>query len=532
MEARDTNNHHHHRVALIKCALISLAFVGAISGTVLINQSAHFRPRTTASPASTGIYYPPALYPQIPASFMKQTQDIIHDDTWYGVSAYLDARPRVLHDLSPLLTVVAAAPVSQLAEGIHWFARVYPFNALIKCRIPAFIPFEIHGSNHTAATVECPLSRRIYDTIKNKRSTAFHICLLRRPRGHCDHRSSLIPIGIPPDESYWLARSTAPQRGPDPPATTYASGSEKIAVCVPPVRGEAYAQTLPFFLQYYKKLGVDTAFVYMHTPGGHVTKVAEEIEAEQATHLHRTDSSTLVLLPWCMQRGASFRCNARRHIVPSTERNAFGFYFGQLIAHQDCLYRSIGRFRWVLYIDLDEYVLPYIPHVFTLQGLVSAILERNHKPEPPSMLKLRSAFYANCLPGPSRHNVTVPLSPRIGAASITELPAPAWSIARISELFSSKARTKYLCDPLTCDRVGIHWVHTTMCEKAPLQATKGNEADACSSIVLATHEARVHHTRAKTSSDVHTCSARPDVLEVDFTITNIASRMFNATLFD
>lgn len=40
-------------------------------------------------------------------------------------------------------------------------------------------------------------------------------------------------------------------------------------------------------------------------------------------------------------------------------------YYGQLLALQHCSMRNIGKHRWILYADLDEY---FVPRVDLYQG--------------------------------------------------------------------------------------------------------------------------------------------------------------------
>ena len=39
--------------------------------------------------------------------------------------------------------------------------------------------------------------------------------------------------------------------------------------------------------------------------------------------------------------------------------------FGEILAYQDCLMRSVGRHRWMFFYDLDEYLVPHLPLALT-----------------------------------------------------------------------------------------------------------------------------------------------------------------------
>jgi hypothetical protein len=82
----------------------------------------------------------------------------------------------------------------------------------------------------------------------------------------------------------------------------HVAGAGRTAVCVAPVRGDLYASSLAFFLEYYGAvLGVDTVFMYMHSPGPGMLKAAADAVAAGGIH----GRPVVTLVPWCVTSNAT-----------------------------------------------------------------------------------------------------------------------------------------------------------------------------------------------------------------------------------
>jgi len=470
--------------------------------------------------------YPPALYPQV-----TDIRNFTHDSTWYAVSAYVDIRPLAYGD-SPAITIIAGGPIKDVTSGTTWHARLFilhtgAFITLLQCEPTRYAPLNQRASIHASADVICKMASK-WNSLQSL-TDELGVCIVRSPQAFCDV-ASIVPVGVPPRypnypyswaDSYLCANATSGcKHGEVDAEKQYFAGNGRISLCVPGVRGDRYARTLRFFLEFYMQLGVDTAHIYMHSPGHEFARIAETIVAEQAsgtsTHLAR-----LILLPWCMQLGASYRCG-QGPTIPLPEADGFvGQYFGQLLAHQDCLYRSMGTFRWAVFVDLDEYIFPRRPNLRNLRALVrdDAL---SHDGVAAAELSIHMALYESCMPSPTDHNVIIPPSPAIEIHTLKHLPRPAWSAARVSNARSREWFPKFICDPMRCDRMAIHRAHSYFCERYP--GRKPEWDIECNKRHYVPEElAIIHHTRAfarNRQALFPSCAEVDGVHEVDWSFTN------------
>lgn len=428
-------------------------------------------------------------------------------------------RPQVYGE-PPAVSIVAAGPIEEVRLGSTWYARLFVLRtgAVItglNCGITKNNPMDQHSSQHGDATVICKLAIQQWRDLRSM-ADELGVCMIRnRDDAFCDI-SSIIPVGVPPRypkfplpwADRYVSNDASRTKSVIHKELDYLAGKGRIAMCVPGVRGDAYATSLEFFLKYYRKMGVDTVNMYMHSPGNTFARIAESIAAQQAT-ASKTDMPQLVLLPWCVQLGATYACKKGRHVSPLSGYSDFvGTNHGQLLAHQDCLYRSIGAFRWVLFVDLDEYIVPRRADLFSLQDLVRESAKQN-KGIAAAELLIRTAFFEKCLPS-SSGNVTVPLSPLIDHNKLSSLPRPALAGARVSHVYPERIRTKYVCSPYECDRAGVHFDASKLNHRKEFAGKVPHWPISGKTQVLSTRDAIIHHIRAdgRAASERETISTR------------------------
>lgn len=456
-----------------------------------------------------GRRYPPMLYPQV-----RNVRNTSNQSTWYAISAYMDMRPQA-YGTNPYIAILLAGPYIDVEAGVEWHARVFLLRSgavidSIACEKAMFSDIDVWGGHSAPSIVNCPTNGS-WSRIENI-SAELGVCLIRKNDEHCDVKA-IVPIGLPPryPEPYFAADQT----------TEYLAGEGSIAVCVPGVIGDMYAKTVRFFMSYYGRLGVDAVYMYMHSPGHKFATEVESIHAQQKLGL-LSDLPQLTIVPWCMQLGASYHCNAEHPGIPFDGfKDLAGQNYGQVLAHQDCLYRAMGVHRWVLFVDLDEFILPRSPTLRNLPQVIADVIKGN-KNIAPGEIGFRSAFYENCMP--SRFgNVTVSFTHRIRKGRISSMPRPAWSPARVSELYQVDRRTKYLCDPLACDRPGIHYAISQICERFESYAKRSQWPSSCAKVAVHPTTAISHHVRVKDRNGTESavaCHLVPGVEEIDWGITN------------
>jgi hypothetical protein len=277
----------------------------------------------------------------------------------------------------------------------------------------------------------------------------------------------------------------------------HVAGIGRTAVCVAPVRGDLYASSLAFFLEYYGAvLGVDTVFMYMQSPGPAMLKAAADAVAAGGAH----GRPVVTLVPWCVTSSATYApCQAIQGDGgggAALHDDDFHNY-GQTLQAQDCAYRAMGIFRWVLAVDLDEYVLlPQLPNATLatsqpaagrLPTPLAALVEAQRvlagtrvveavQPAPVEIGFRGSTFFEGCSGGPTRlsDNVTeerVGLHPSLRARwSIDSLaaagaPYPVWTPVSLRHVQPYGRRSKFAYDPLLADEISIHTLLHTQCNQ-------------------------------------------------------------------
>lgn len=126
---------------------------------------------------------------------------------------------------------------------------------------------------------------------------------------------------------------------------------EGTAVCIKPLHYDYNkVKNLIEFVELNRILGVNHFVLYNHTVGPEVGCILKKYEAE----------GLVTVLPWQLD------------IVSQKEIRTEGLF----AALNDCLYRTMYRFKYVLMIDLDEYI---VPHKNTSLRVLLGHLERNGK---------------------------------------------------------------------------------------------------------------------------------------------------------
>jgi hypothetical protein len=477
---------------------LTLLVVCALT-TSLFHLASHITSKSRKLGRKPAQHYPPALYPQVVG-----VASYSHNTTWYAISAYMDMRPQAFGAI-PSLTFLSAGPSEDVKTRRSMFARVFlqrngAFVVLLECLTTGFDGAHHHDTQHAVTSVVCSTGSS-WHVFKRLAEEPLGACLVHDSNAYCDN-ASIVPIGTPPNYP-----------GPLLP-------QEKIALCVPGVRKDIYSDSFRFFTQYYRSLGVDTIYVYMARPGYEIAREIENAAAEGGPEI--------VILPWCLQRGACYRCTPGQPIINNTRWFGFaGTNFAQLLAHQDCLYRAIGSFRWVVFVDLDEYIVPMTSHIRNLHELASASYPSGD--DPPAEIVINSAFYESCLPD-QRDKSTVPLSPDIDSKTLPDLPMPLWSAARVSEIYTKGAwRSKFMCDPLRCDRLGVHFTLNMFCQRYTNVTTT-----TCKSVEAPINTARLHHARARRrnpNESTPRCSEVNGIQEIDWSLTNRAIKIIRSGNF-
>lgn len=140
--------------------------------------------------------------------------------------------------------------------------------------------------------------------------------------------------------------------------------AEGIAVCVKPLHYEYNkVENLIEFIELNRLLGVNHFVLYNHTVGTEVGCVLRRYMLD----------GIVSVLPWQLD------------IASQKEIRTEGLF----AALNDCLYRTMYRFRFVLMIDLDEFIVPYKNS--TLTAMLQTLMQKN--PERTGAYSFQNAFF-------------------------------------------------------------------------------------------------------------------------------------------
>ncbi|XP_054714319.1 uncharacterized protein LOC129223960 [Uloborus diversus] len=139
---------------------------------------------------------------------------------------------------------------------------------------------------------------------------------------------------------------------------------EGVAVCIKPLHYEYNkVKNLVEFIELNRILGVNHFVLYNHTVGAEVGCILKKYEVE----------GIVTVLPWQLD------------IVSQKEIRTEGLF----AALNDCLYRTMYRFRYVLMIDLDEYIIPHKNSTLTV--MLNHLSKKN--PDRTGAYSFQNAFF-------------------------------------------------------------------------------------------------------------------------------------------
>lgn len=236
-----------------------------------------------------------------------------------------------------------------------------------------------------------------------------------------------------------------------------AAAVDRFAVCVPPLFGRIGEKTFTDFVELTQILGADHLFFYVPHP------VPPELRSAVDRYVRL---GVVTAVPWT---------------VPVPETGVW--YSGQLLAINDCLYRSMHAFQFVAFNDLDEFVVPHRhshwPEMIDALGAptttAAAAAEAGQEVQKATYCgySFKSAFFdpmTQSSPGGAGHRVDYRLDSDLRTKSF------------------SRIRNKLIVAPSLLFELGIHHI------SRPLDAEK------CSVLKVDPQTAFVHHYRECTTS--------------------------------
>ncbi|KAL8597466.1 hypothetical protein ACOMHN_047693 [Nucella lapillus] len=214
--------------------------------------------------------------------------------------------------------------------------------------------------------------------------------------------------------------------------------AENIGVCVPPLFGHLTLASIINFIQMCKVLGAGRVFMYVGAASSEIKKFLT---------YHSQKDASLSVIDW----------NLPGNVTASRDKV---WYHGQLLAIQDCLYHNMAAFRFLLFMDLDEMLVPRQSN--TWQDMLSKMVTQQNK-HSVAALTFKSAFF-----DPAR------------------LPQESENIVYFQHLHrtasTSRVRHKLMVQPMMVFELGIHHLSKGFSEE-------------CKSVEVSEKVALLHHYR-------------------------------------
>ncbi|KAH8328982.1 hypothetical protein KR074_001125 [Drosophila pseudoananassae] len=310
-----------------------------------------------------------------------------------------------------------------------------------------------------------------------KYSACFILCPVRTPPLAVPQYVSVVSRLRAPPGNLLTLRNTdqdpdfAPRNASNPKVPTSArsipSGEnipDRIAVCVKPFHFN-YDQALYLmeYLEFYALLGVSHFTFYNHTLGPHASCVLESYQkglvpgsltafdlepllpAEaainatprilQSAHYQRP---TVSILPW------NLRMRSQKEI--RTE--------GLFAALNDCLYRTMYRYKYLALVDLDEFIVPR--YTDTLNDLIGSLNQRFRNRNTGAYSFQNAFYYLQFADDPLASSGIQGGSDQL--ASVRASLVTQRKTRRRYKLHPQKQRSKYICKPEAVVEAGNHFV--------------------------------------------------------------------------
>ncbi|KAH8281404.1 hypothetical protein KR054_000306 [Drosophila jambulina] len=264
-----------------------------------------------------------------------------------------------------------------------------------------------------------------------------------------------------------LPRNGTTKKGGSAPAPAPPSGDnipDRIAVCVKPFHFN-YDQALYLmeYLEFYALLGVSHFTFYNHTLGPHASCVLQSYQ-QGLVPGNLTAHDLQPLLPAEAARNATPRVLTSEHyqrptvsILPWNLRMRSQKEIrteGLFAALNDCLYRTMFRYKYLALVDLDEFIVPRYSD--TLNELIGSLNQR-FRNRNTGAYSFQNAFYylqfADDVLASSGIEGGNDQLASVRASLVTQRKT-----RRRYKLHPQKQRSKYICKPETVVEAGNHFV--------------------------------------------------------------------------
>ncbi|XP_021375042.1 beta-1,4-galactosyltransferase galt-1-like [Mizuhopecten yessoensis] len=325
-------------------------------------------------------------------------------------SVYYDNRP-TLKNGQPCMRIIALKRFNSVESLICHFN--YGHNTWLKVHAHSYEMCENHGRYYGGWIFSCEIPEEILNNTVLEKLTVLSISSTFHPEKQVKLKITAITF----KESFEKSSSSVTI-----PSSIHShlkfenSQKQKFGLCLPPIFGDISLSLLIQFIELSKILGSSHLTFYIYDISDAVEKLLTFYEEE----------GEVTLVNWKL----SPQINEREI-----------WYHGQLLAIQDCLYRHMADFEYLLFVDLDEFLLPV--YNYTWSDMVHFL--RNFESESNNVagFSFKSAFF----------------DPK-------QVPDPSQQLTFLQLLLRNKVlssvRTKLMVAPQKIFELGIHHVSKTI----------------------------------------------------------------------
>lgn len=305
-------------------------------------------------------------------------------------------------------------------QCIVWFSL--NSSTLIKANVKS-IP-EGSDRRYTASYIICPIASS---------RTPIYVSIIRTVCTSIDNIIPIKPIGKSPS-------------------------NRTFSVCVTPLNlNYNNANQLIEMLSINQLMGVSHIYFYNYSTGNATDKIFHEFSRRRF----------VTVVPWNLPM--------KVHIWPIPDGYVEEVkYFGQMAMLNDCLYRNMGRYKYVAFADLDEYLIPRRHRNW------HELLDSIEFPASTKAWMFRNTFFKTEWPSAPdmANNRTIAA---LHAMSLLK-------VRRETTISPPYQRSKMIVDPLAVNIIGVHNVWE-FCDKGP------SSTEAFSTSVLSVEDGVCHHYR-------------------------------------
>ena len=358
----------------------------------------------------------------------------------FGVSRRLDTNP---DNLQLPLTKECAHHLKELEEDttavnvFHFVGGIHVMSAYLDTRLPHQPPFVRmiglmsrgkkpdlychfpYGAANDTNTMFATELALFYEMCENhNKDYGGWIISCKVPSVFTDNDKlpcRVIVSEKPTEIGKWIGGVEMPIYTTISPNSTESSAEVNFAICVPPLFGHIPSTTLVEFVELSLLLGASHLVFYVHQVTLAIRKVLEYYQ----------DRGMITVISWDL---------------PVRDKDIW--YHGQLLAINDCLYRTMHRFTHVVFNDIDEFLVPHLHE--TWHGLVG-LLESPTNATSMCGFSFQSAFFDPLVNGNSK--ILYDLESDLRTKTF------------------SQVRTKVMVQPRRIFELGIHHISRPLLER-------------------------------------------------------------------